>query len=197
MNTSEVSKLLGVSHSTINRWITQLKLDIDKTTIGHYRFSEDDIALLKQIQEQLHNGKTLQNIKIDEKKVRKATLTHNKEVTNHPKSSENKVRKATVSNKQALTDEDKLAESLQERITQIEKRLSTKADDVVSYQLLQHRSEIEELQKTVNTLTKQIEELESKLNGPQSDYYRAFNETATTEKQKKKPFFKTLFGLSN
>ena len=92
MNTSEVSKLLGVSHSTINRWITQLKLDIDKTAIGHYRFSEDDIALLKQIKDQLHNGMTLQNIKIAEKKVRKATFAHNKTTTDDLKSIENQVR---------------------------------------------------------------------------------------------------------
>lgn len=195
MNTSEVSKLLGVSHSTINRWIAQLKLDINRTEIGHYRFSEDDIALLKQIKEQLQNGTILQNIKIDEKKVRKATLSTNKVITDHSKSSENKVRVATI--KQSIVEEHNIPESLQERLTQIENRLHSKADDVVSYQLLQHRSEIEELQKTVSKLTKQVEELESKLNGPQSDYYMTFNETATTEKQKKKPFLKTLFGSSN
>ena len=74
MNTSEVSKLLGVSHSTINRWISQLKLDIDRTAIGHYRFSEDDIELLQHIKDQLHNGAILQNIEIGDKKVRKATV---------------------------------------------------------------------------------------------------------------------------
>ena len=176
MNTSEVSKLLGVSHSTINRWISQLKLDIDRTAIGHYRFSEDDIELLQHIKDQLHNGAILQNIEIGDRKVRKATVT----------------------NKQVITDKSKIVEKLQEKVTHIEKRLETKADDVVSYQLLQHRSEIEELQKTVNKLTKQLEALESKItNGPQSDYYFAFNETATTEKQKKKPFLKTFFGSSN
>ena len=75
MNTSEVSKLLGVSHSTINRWISQLKLDIDRTALGHYRFSEEDIALLQQIKEQLQSGIILQNIQIGEKKVRKATVS--------------------------------------------------------------------------------------------------------------------------
>lgn len=176
MNTSEVSKLLGVSHSTINRWITQLKLNINRTEMGHYRFSQEDITMLQQIKEQLQNGMILQNIQIGEKKV----------------------RKATIPNQQVITNENKTVERLQEKITNIEKRLDTKADDVVSYQLLQHRSEMEELQKMIIKLTKQIEALESKLlNGPQSDYYFAFNETATTEKQKKKPFLKTFFGSSN
>ena len=92
MNTSEVSKLLGVSHSTINRWISQLKLDIDRTALGHYRFSEEDIALLQQIKEQLQSGIILQNIQIGEKKV----------------------RKATVSSKQAASDVNKIVEKLQE-----------------------------------------------------------------------------------
>lgn len=176
MNTSEVSKLVGVSSSTILRWIAQLKLDIDKTANGHYRFSDEDISLLQHIKEQLQNGTLLQNIEIGEKKVRKATIT----------------------TKQAITNEQTIVEKFQEKVAQIEKRLDTKADDVVSYQLLQHRSDIEDLQKTINQLTKQLEILESKMtNGPQSDYYFAFNETATTEKQKKKPFFKTFFGSSN
>lgn len=176
MNTSEVSKLLGVSHSTINRWITQLKLDIDRTAIGHYRFSEENITLLQSIKEQLQNGIILQNIQTGEKKVRQATIT----------------------SKQVIKDESKIVEKLQEKMMLIEKRLDTKADDVVSYQLLQHRSEIEELQKTINKLTKQLETLESKItNGPQTDYYFAFNKTETTEKQKKKPFLKTFFGSSN
>jgi chromosome-anchoring protein RacA len=173
MNTSEVSKLLGVSHSTINRWITQLKLEIDRTALGHYRFSEKDITLLQNIQDQLNNGTILQKVQIGEKKV----------------------RKATISNKQPIVNENKMFEMLQEKVAHIEKRLETKADDVVSYQLLQHRSDIEELQKTINKLTNQLETLESKLkNEAQADYFIAFNETATTEKPKKKPFLKTFFG---
>ena len=108
------------------------------------------------------------------------------------------MRKASFTTKQAITYEQSIVEKLQETVALIEKRLDTKADDVVSYQLLQHRSDIEDLQKTINQLTKQLEILESKMtNGPQSDYYFAFNETATTEKQTKKPFFKAFFGSSN
>lgn len=171
MNTSEVSKLLGVSHSTINRWIIQLKLEIDRTPLGHYRFSEEDITLLKGIQEQLNNGIILQNVQIHNKKGRKGKVFGYAEV-----------------------DENKKVANLQEKIIHLEQRLETKADDVVSYQLLQHRSDMEELQKKIDYLTKQIEALESKFsNVSESDYYMAFNETATTEKQKKKPFLKTIF----
>ena len=67
MNTSEVSKLVGVSSSTILRWIAQLKLDIDKTANGHYRFSDEDISLLQHIKEQLQNGTLFHNFEIGEK----------------------------------------------------------------------------------------------------------------------------------
>lgn len=171
MNTSEVSKLLGVSHSTINRWITQLKLDIERTELGHYRFSEEDIILLQNIQKQLQNGIILQHIQIDEKKGRKATIS--------------------------IGNENTVLKNLQEKITHLEQQLDSKADDVVSYQLLQHRSDIEDLQKIVGQLNKQLETLESKLSHvSEPDYFTAFNETATTEKQKKKPFLKTIFGSS-
>lgn len=173
MNTSEVSKLLGVSHSTINRWITQLQLDINKTALGHYRFSEEDIALLQHVQTQLHNGALLQNVQLNEKTV----------------------RKATISPRQTVATEHKIIEQLQEKISDIEQRLNTKADEVVSYQLLQHRSDLNELQTLVEQITTRLEQLE--VNMPaKSDTYLAFTETASTKKQKKKPFFKTIFGIS-
>ena len=53
MNTSEVAKLLGVSASTIQRWVKQLGLPMEKNERGHYYFCSDDINLLKEIHEQL------------------------------------------------------------------------------------------------------------------------------------------------
>lgn len=56
MNTNEVAKLLGVSASTIQRWIKQLQLPMERNERGHYHFSQEDIELLKEIHEQLQNG---------------------------------------------------------------------------------------------------------------------------------------------
>ena len=174
MNTNEVSKLLGVSPKTVLRWVTQLRLEIERTPLNHYRFSERDVALLHQVQEQLKNGTLLQNIEVHEKKVRKA------KVSNKPPRGENKKY-------------DKLVE----RIEHLERKLSTKADDVVSYQILQHRNEIEELQSVVCQLTQQIETLQTKLEvASQADCFLTFDEAASTEKSKKKPFFSTLFRSS-
>jgi len=174
MNTNEAAKLLGVSPKTVLRWITQLSLEIERTPLKHYRFSEEDVALLHKVQEQLKNGTPLQNMKIHEKKVRKA-----KAANKPPK------------------DESKMYDKLVERIEHLERKLSTKADDVVSYQILQHRNEIEELQSVVCELTQQIETLQTKLEvASQADCFLAFDEAASTEKSKKKPFFSTLFRSS-
>jgi chromosome-anchoring protein RacA len=45
MNTSEVAKLLGVSTSTIQRWVKQLELPMERNERGHYHFSSEDIEI--------------------------------------------------------------------------------------------------------------------------------------------------------
>lgn len=164
MNTNEVAKKLNVSKSTIQRWVAQVKLDIDKTPHGYYRFNEADVETLKLIQEQVNNGLPLQKVSVP------------------PKS-----RKGVISipSNQVL-----------KRIEQIERKLASKADEVVSYQLLQHRSEMEEMRKLINQLQNRVETLEEKLMSKDGvdDAILAFREVAATEKaEKKKPFFKTLF----
>lgn len=137
MNTSEVAKMLGVSASTIQRWVKQLELPMDKNDRGHYFFNEKDLELLKTIQEQVQNGMLLQDIApVREKNPRKAVL---KQI--------------------AATDEG--YDKLWLRISDLEVRLDGKADSVATYQLLQHRQEIEELQDQMKLLLNRIEILEN------------------------------------
>lgn len=168
MNTSAVAKLLNVSHSTIQRWVTQLNMEVERNQLGHYQFSDDDIDLLRKIQDQLNEGVVLQKVTISEKKIRKASVKQ----PNEPEK-----------------DQDHLIE----RISRLEKSVKTKADDVVSYQLLQHRSEMEDMQKLVNKLEARIEALET-ANIPPTDFYLASEEAAAAKKTKKKSFMKNFFG---
>lgn len=62
MNTSEVAKLLGVSPSTVQRWVKQLGLPMEKNERGHYYFNDVDIDQLKEIHEQLQSGTLIQDI---------------------------------------------------------------------------------------------------------------------------------------
>ncbi|WP_420490679.1 MerR family transcriptional regulator [Neobacillus drentensis] len=173
MNTSEVAKLLGVSTSTIQRWVKQLELPMERNERGHYHFSNEDIELLKKIHEQLQNGTLIQEIApLKEKKIpRKGAVKE-------------------VENNQAL-------EKLFTKVSELELNLNSKADSVASYQLLQHRREIEDLQHLVKDLTqhvellqKQIDELKmtSKIEEP-----LVFDNSKV--KRKKKNIVSSLFGF--
>lgn len=173
MNTNEVARLLGVSASTIQRWVKQLELPMERNERGHYHFNNEDIDLLKNIQTQIQNGTLLQEIApVQERKTRKGTV------------------KAAPENNSEL-------ERLYSIVTELETKVNSKADSVASYQLLQHRREIEELQSQVIKLTKQVENLQSQL--------QEFKTSNLPDKplvldqgklnRKKKNFVSSLFGF--
>ena len=58
MNTKAVAKLLGTSVSTIQRWVKQLNIEMERNELGHFIFSEENIELLKEVKQQLQQGKS-------------------------------------------------------------------------------------------------------------------------------------------
>lgn len=173
MNTSAVAKLLGVSSSTIQRWVKQLELQMERNELGHYSFTDEDIQLLKQVQEQLKKGVMIQDVTVERKKTRTGVV----------KSAGN----------------DPFTEKLLARMNEFEQRLNKKADDVVSYQLLQHRREIEELQAEVEMLNKRIQCLEEGINKENqhipSDHEFVFDKELPRKKSKRKNLITSLFGF--
>lgn len=172
MNTSEVAKFLGVSSSTIQRWVKQLDLPTERNDRGHYLFSEQNIEILKGVQAQIQNGTLLQDITpIKEKKIRQGVVKE-------------------AAKNQAL-------DQLYNKIYDLERNLNAKADSVTSYQILQHRSDIEELQSQVEGLTNQLLSLQTQmveLQKPmQIDHSPVFDEGRP--KKKKKNFVSSLFGF--
>lgn len=173
MNTSEVAKLLGVSTSTIQRWVKQLELPMERNERGHYHFSSEDIELLKKIHEQLQNGTLIQEIvPLKEKK--------------NP-------RKGAV---KAVNDNQAL-ENLYSKVSELESNLNSKADSVASYQLLQHRRELEDLQHLVKDLSQQVEQLQKQMNElkmtSQMEEPLVFDHSKV--KRKKKNIVSSLFGF--
>lgn len=174
MNTSTVSKLLGVSPSTIKRWIKHLELNMERNDQGHYLFSNEDIELLKKIQEQLCNGMVLQDIEVDMGKIRRGTL----------KSQDGSSKSGN--------------EVLLAKVEELEKRLDNKADGVTSYQLLQHRREIEELQQEVKMLHERLaalEKLQGEMKKNRSADLLVFDQSQAMKKPKKKKLLSMLFGF--
>lgn len=144
-----------------------------RNELGHYSFTDEDIQLLKHVQEQLKKGIMLQDITVEEKKKRIGIV----------KSVEN----------------NQLTEKLLARMDELEQRLNKKADDVVSYQLLQHRREIEELQAEVERLNKKIASLEEGMNKENqqipSEHAFIFDKEPPRKKSKRKKSITSLFGF--
>ncbi|MCM3568921.1 MerR family transcriptional regulator [Neobacillus mesonae] len=173
MNTTEAAKLLGVSSSTIQRWVKQLGLPMERNERGHYYFKDEDIQLLKDIQEQLQNGVMLQEIAPLPKKrePRKGAIKHG--------------------------DQDQKIELLLTKIKEIELTLHEKADSVTSYQLLQHRREIEEMQNQITELNNKIKLLQEEISTlkPVQTVEKGVGLDEGKVKRKKKNFVSSLFGF--
>jgi len=173
MNTSAVAKMLGVSPSTIQRWVKQANLQMERTELGHYQFSEESIQVLQDIQEQLNNGVLLQDLKLKGKKPRKATVT--------------------------VAPNDSMMEKLLERMDRLENKLNGKADDVVSYQILQHRRELEDLQNEIARLNEVIVGLQQAAahfeEGANEENKASFSPVASFRKLKKRSFISSFFGF--
>ena len=174
LNTKSVAEMLGISTRTVQRWVKQLNLNMARNDLGHFIFTEENIEQLKQVKKQLDEGILLQDI----------TLEKNK-------------RSGIVKNSQPEKNQEEIQEVLEDKISLLETSLYQKADSVVSYQLLQHRREIEELQEQVSYLTGRLSDLE--------ELFFLVNETAASLDQKQfedpisprkqKSFLRRIFGF--
>ncbi|MGG0719417.1 MerR family transcriptional regulator [Robertmurraya massiliosenegalensis] len=166
MNTGAVSKLLGVSSSTVQRWVKHLGLEMERNEFGHYQYTEADLETLNEFKEQIQNGVPIQQIQV-KKQTRRGSVKLQKEHY-----------------------------SLSDKVNKLERSIENKADSVVTYQLLQHRSEIEELKGEIEKLTKQIDELHTLLHQqPSHVNVQTEPHRELSKKQKKKTVFHTIFGF--
>lgn len=62
MKTKEVARHLGVSQTTIRRWMTLLPYTPAKDALGSFLFEERDLAHLRSIQSQIESGKGMSEI---------------------------------------------------------------------------------------------------------------------------------------
>jgi chromosome-anchoring protein RacA len=136
LKTKEAALELGVSQTTIKRWVSFYHLSFRKDRSGHYIFSDEDMAKLQHIKEQIDQGLIMSQI--DVPPVEGA-------------------QEASASSELPGADADELLA----RIKQLEQRLAQKADDVVSFQVLQHRKELGEIRKSVEQLAATVEDLRS------------------------------------
>jgi chromosome-anchoring protein RacA len=159
MNTSSVAKQLGVSSSTVKRWVKQLQLNLEKNEMGHFTYRQEDVDLLMTHKEQQNE----------------ALLVYN-EIS----AGKDYLRRGSVHT--SIVDENTV---LLNRIKYLESIVQSKADQVVEYQILQHRREMEEMQATLETLEERIRLLEAQQVPPPS-LINPFEQPINIEPRRKK-----------
>jgi chromosome-anchoring protein RacA len=152
LKTKQVSEELGVNPSTIQRWVKFFNLPCQRNEHGHYLFNENHIEELKKIKDQLSEGIAMTEVQVD--------LIQNEAV---------KTKEFTLNH-----EIEKRLDKLIMRIDNMERRLETKADEVVSAQLLQHRLEIDDLVKKISSLENMLSEIKEKQPIHHQDYHTDF-----------------------
>lgn len=153
LKTKEVSDRLGIAPRTVRKWIKDFNIPCEKNDNGHYLINEEVLERLFEVKKHHREERVVEEaIRIEPKQDVIPTSSW-------------------ISLVKKLTD----------RIEDLERQIGQKADDVVSFQVLQHRSEIEDVMKSLAKIEERIEKLES-----QGDAITFEAESAAAKHDKKK-----------
>lgn len=128
-----IAKKLGISPKAVIRLAQQIGLELKKNKFGHYVFYENDLQQMLEFQ--------------------RSAPSHNHEPSSHH------AAEAAPSNEMQQFIKELKHISL--RLDRLEEKLQNKADDVVSYQLLQHRNEMEDMYTKIKQLEEALKQKES------------------------------------
>jgi chromosome-anchoring protein RacA len=168
LKTHEVAKELGMAPRTIRKWVQKYKIPCSKNDYGHYVYNRKAILLLETLKA---SSEVAGSMEVYESPLRSTEPTSIIHQPNEPK-------------------EQKM-DLLYDRINRVERLLDQKADEVVSYQLLQQRKEIEDLTKRVG----ELEEIILALQTPSVKKYEPPLIFDQPVKTKRRGIFRSIFGL--
>ncbi|WP_088102165.1 RacA protein [Halalkalibacter urbisdiaboli] len=161
IDVAELSQRLEIDFTTLKQWTNYFGMEWKVNELGHEGLTENQLKTLVSIKSQLQLGKVLDEIDLDEVKANMVD---------------------------ARVYENKLNHVI-EQVTDLEQRISQKADEVVSYQLLKQRSELEEMFEKLTRLEQRISKMENKVKQPEQhemDYNHNELPLAAGEGTKKK-----------
>ncbi|MGD6872018.1 MerR family transcriptional regulator [Sutcliffiella horikoshii] len=170
LKTHEVAKELGMAPRTVRKWVQKYEIPCRKNDYGHYVYDEEALARLETLKA---SGEVAGAMDV-------AFGTDIKEVQVENMSARNEDGKALEHRLQTLT----------ERVSRTERMVQQKADEVVSYQLLQQRKEIEELTKKVDRLEKMLDQMQTPIKKIEPPLI--FDQPP---QQKRRNVFRSIFGL--
>ncbi|MCF6408192.1 MerR family transcriptional regulator [Pseudalkalibacillus salsuginis] len=142
VKTKAVSKKLSVNPTTIQRWVKYFDIPCPKNDHGHYLFRSEDIEQLEEIQKQLNQGLQMSDIKLQKK------------------SPDDKV---PLKKANGLKELDVYFQQLQDQLNILESKVSQKADEVLSYQVMQHRKDMDQMATRLTELEEKMLDLEEQL----------------------------------
>ncbi|MGG2015394.1 chromosome segregation protein [Bacillus sp. S10(2024)] len=159
--TPMIAKTLGISPKAVIRLAQQIGLELKKNKFGHYVFDEKDLQQMLDFQ--------------------RSVPSHNHELSSYH------AAEAAPSNE--MQQFIKELKHISIRLDRLEEKLQDKADDVVSYQLLHHRNEMEEMHA-------KIDQLETALKRKESIYITPEVAAAKQEeKPKRRKMILSIFGF--
>lgn len=177
--TPMIAEKMGVSPKVVMRIVQQLNLEIKKNKFGHYVFNEEDVQ------------KIMASYSSSQETAATASPSREDEVSASTPEQPRSIKKQEISPSASehFHTLKKQMDDIEYRLLQNEERLRQKADSVVQYQLLQHRNDIEELQKKVDRLETALQQLETRKQP------LAIVPDYSTPKAKRRNIIFSIFGL--
>ncbi|HDR6317015.1 MULTISPECIES: chromosome-anchoring protein RacA [Bacillus] len=170
-----IAKKLGVSPKAVVRIAQQLNLTIEKNKYGHFIFTQEDL-------DQMLEFHLLQ--------IEQSQNSHPTQKTSSNDVEELKTQVNTIVQNKSSHEFEQLAAQLNtitRRLDRMEEQMQDKANDVVTYQLLQHRREMEEM-------LERIQKLEASLKKEEPIYITP-DSKPTYEREKKPKRRKMIFSI--
>ncbi|TSB46959.1 chromosome-anchoring protein RacA [Alkalicoccobacillus porphyridii] len=150
LKTKDISDQLGVNPTTVQRWTKYFDIECRQNELGHHVYSKEQARLFMFISQQLKSGKKMKEIELSQL-----------EKLNQPLP---KQTPAISTNEY----EQKLHEMM-DHLKEIDVKLAQKADEVVSYQLLKHRAEIDDMTTLLKRLENRLIRMEAQQHEHQED----------------------------
>ncbi|MGS0471241.1 chromosome-anchoring protein RacA [Bacillus pretiosus] len=171
-----IAKKLGVSPKAVVRIAQQLNLTIEKNKYGHFIFTQEDLD---------------QMLEFHLSQIEQSQNSHPTQKTSSNDVEELKTPVNTIVQNKSSHEFEQLAAQLNtitRRLDRMEEQMQDKAnDDVVTYQLLQHRREMEEM-------LERIQKLEASLKKEEPIYITP-DSKPTYEREKKPKRRKMIFSI--
>lgn len=153
--TKEIADEFGVNPSTIQRWIKHFQLRCEINNNGHFELNEATYEKLKHVHQETKNGKKMKDVVL----------------LGHCFTSERHQSKKMVPSQRL----DEKIEQLIILVDQLDRNIQTKADEVVEYQVLNQRKEINELNEIIHHLSQRLKVLEKEI--PEKNLKQESSET--------------------